>query len=230
MLPDPLDPHATHPQSPDADPTFQPGLEPGPGREAATESDSRPPASGPAPTPSGRRTPWVQLKTYTNHPTVYPAMVRGASPGAKGGDLVTVYDKEGREFAAGLWNPKARVPLRVVHHGPEGFTEADFLRLLDHAVDLRLNTLGFGSSNDTDAYPRHPLRQRRPQRPDRRPLRRRAQRLGPQPGRLPATAGLDPPPPLPPRHQARRGRGRREPSPASRAFPSANSPATPCVR
>jgi 23S rRNA (cytosine1962-C5)-methyltransferase len=152
MLPDPLDPHATHPQSPDADPTLQPGLEPGPGRETATESDSRPPASGPAPTPSGRRTPWVQLKTYTNHPTVYPAMVRGASPGAKGGDLVTVYDKEGREFAAGLWNPKARVPLRVVHHGPEGFTEADFLRLLDHAVDLRLNTLGFGSSNDTDAY------------------------------------------------------------------------------
>lgn len=112
-------------------------------------------AAIPRPAPistENRRLPWVQLKTYTNHPTVYPAMVRGASPGAKGGDLVTVYDKEGREFAAGLWNPKARVPLRVVHHSPEPFSETDFLRHLDRAVDLRLNLLGLGNPADTDSF------------------------------------------------------------------------------
>ncbi len=106
----------------------------------------------PAPSTELRRSPWVQLKTYTNHSTVYPAMIRGASPDARAGSLVTVYDKEGREFAAGLWNPKARVPLRVLHHGIEPFTEQDLLGHLDRAVDLRLETLGFAGNTDTDSF------------------------------------------------------------------------------
>lgn len=115
--------------------------------------DETPPSTqAPTTEVNARRSPWVQLKTYTNHPTVYPAMVRGASPDATPGSLVTVYDKEGREFAAGLWNPKARVPLRVLHHGVEPFTESDLLKQLDRAVDLRLATLGFGGSTETDAF------------------------------------------------------------------------------
>lgn len=106
-----------------------------------------------SPRPPGRRTPWVELKTYTNHPAVYPAMIRGASPDAQPGALVTVYDKEGREFAAGLWNPKARVPLRVLHHSPEPFDEAALLGHLDRAVDLRLEVLrlGAGAVSDSEA-------------------------------------------------------------------------------
>jgi len=68
-------------------------------------------------------------------------MVRSASPDARAGDLVSVYDKEGRPFGAGLYNPKARVPLRMVFHGSEPVGEDHFLRLLDRAVDLRLNIL-----------------------------------------------------------------------------------------
>lgn len=106
----------------------------------------------PVPATEQRRSPWVQLRTWTNHPAVFPAMIRGASPDAKAGDLVAVYDREGREFGAGLWNPKARVPLRVVQHGPDPFGEADFLRHLDRAMDLRLVTLGFAGSTETDAF------------------------------------------------------------------------------
>ena len=51
-------------------------------------------------------------------------MLKTVSPDAKAGDLVTVYDKDGHLFGAGLYNPKARVPLRVFAHGEAPFTEA----------------------------------------------------------------------------------------------------------
>lgn len=117
----------------------------------------RPPAGPPlagvgvrhAPVPQGpRQAPWVQLRTYSFAPTLYPAMIKGASPDAKPGDLVTVYDRDGRRFGAGLYNPRARVPLRVIQHGEAPFTEEDFLRLLDRAVDLRLKTLRLAEVSD----------------------------------------------------------------------------------
>lgn len=90
----------------------------------------------------------MQLKYFSYHPTIYPAMISAASPAAKAGDLVHVYDKEGQPFGAGLWNPDARVPLRVVHHGAEPFAEADFLRLIDRALALRLDTLKLPAGTD----------------------------------------------------------------------------------
>lgn len=117
----------------------------------------RPPAGPPlagvgvrhAPVPQGpRQAPWVQLRTYSFAPTLYPAMIKGASPDAKPGDLVTVYDRDGRRFGAGLYNPRARVPLRVIQHGEAPFTEEDFLHLLDRAVDLRLKTLRLAEVSD----------------------------------------------------------------------------------
>jgi len=87
------------------------------------------------------RQPWVQLKTYSYHPTIYPAMVRAASSGARAGDLVTVYDKAGQPFGAGLYNPKARVPLRVLFHGPGPYGESDLEAALECAIDLRLDRL-----------------------------------------------------------------------------------------
>ena len=85
--------------------------------------------------------PWVQLKYLSFSPQLYPAMIRAASPDAAPGSLVTVYDKEGRRFGAGLYHPRARVPLRVFHHGEAPFREADFLALPDRAVALRLEML-----------------------------------------------------------------------------------------
>lgn len=93
-------------------------------------------------------TPWVQLKYFSFNPCIYPAMIRAASPDAKAGDLVTVYDKTGARFGAGLYNPKARVPLRVVYHGEEAIGEGYFDMLLDRAVDLRLNLLRLPDATD----------------------------------------------------------------------------------
>jgi 23S rRNA (cytosine1962-C5)-methyltransferase len=134
------------------------GAEPPPEREAPsppeqdrTESD---PESGAAPRtpPEARRAPWVELKTFSYHPTLYRAMIRAASPDAAAGSLVTVYDREGRVFGAGLWNPRARVPLRVLRHGEEAFGEEELAGLLDRAVEFRARTLGLGGDPSTNAY------------------------------------------------------------------------------
>lgn len=98
----------------------------------------------------GWNKPWVQLRTFSFHPCLYPAMLNAASPDAKPGDLVNVYDKEGRMFGAGLYNPEARVPLRVLCHGPGPYAEDHLDGLLLRAVDLRL--AWFKNSPDTNAY------------------------------------------------------------------------------
>ncbi|MGA4578706.1 class I SAM-dependent rRNA methyltransferase [Limisphaera sp. VF-2] len=93
-------------------------------------------------TPEAERIrPWVQLKYISYSTQLYPAMIAKASPDAQPGSLVTVYDKAGRWFGTGLYNPHARVPLRMLQHGPQPFTEEDFVRLLDRAVELRVEVL-----------------------------------------------------------------------------------------
>lgn len=95
-------------------------------------------------------TPWVQLKYFSSQPTLYPAMIAGASPDAKAGDLVAVFDRDRRRFGTGLWNPKARVPLRMLHYGEDAPGEELFDTLLTRALDLRANQLVL--DEDTDAY------------------------------------------------------------------------------
>ncbi len=76
-------------------------------------------------------------------------MLGAVSPGAKAGDLVHVYDKEGNPFGAGLYNPRARVPLRVIHHGQETIGDDYFVQLIDRAIELRLDTLGLPAVTDS---------------------------------------------------------------------------------
>jgi 23S rRNA (cytosine1962-C5)-methyltransferase len=83
----------------------------------------------------------VQLKYYSFHPCIYPAMIRAASPDAAPGRVVFVYDRDGQPFGQGLYNPKARVPLRVFVHGAEPVGEDYFVQLMDRALDLRLHHL-----------------------------------------------------------------------------------------
>src|SRR5438045_1036780 len=92
--------------------------------------------------------PWVQLKYFSNHPHFFPAMIGAASPDARPGNLVAVFDKEGQRLGSGLWNPKARVPLRMVHYGTEQVGEEHFDRLLESAVDLRLKLLGLDAHSE----------------------------------------------------------------------------------
>ena len=63
---------------------------------------------------------------------------------------MTVYDKAGQPFGAGLYNPKARVPLRILLHGKGPYGESDLEAALDRAVGLRLE--GLRLPEVTDAF------------------------------------------------------------------------------
>jgi 23S rRNA (cytosine1962-C5)-methyltransferase len=81
------------------------------------------------------------MKYFSFHPAIFPNMVGPVSSDAGPGDLVNIYDKDGFPFGAGFLNPKARVPLRVLHHGKTAFGEADLDALLMRAIRLRKDTL-----------------------------------------------------------------------------------------
>jgi 23S rRNA (cytosine1962-C5)-methyltransferase len=95
-------------------------------------------------------TPWVQLRTYSFSSTLYPAMIAGASPDAKAGDLVHVYDREGRRFGTGLFNAHARTALRMIKHGDEDIGEDYFTMAIDRAISWRRDSLKLDAQ--TDAY------------------------------------------------------------------------------
>jgi len=82
-------------------------------------------------------------------------MLLDASPLARAGDLVFVYSRSGEYFGQGLFDPLARMPLRVYHHhhhqrhdpefDPEhSFGEAGLTKLLQSAIDLRLKVARAG--------------------------------------------------------------------------------------
>lgn len=109
--------------------------------------------AAPKPPPPGSEDwvrPWAQMKYFSYHPAVFPNMVGAVSSDAGAGDLVNVYDKEGQRFGAGYLNPKARVPLRVLHHGSQDFGESELDALLLRAIRLRRDTLKLYA--DTEAY------------------------------------------------------------------------------
>ena len=93
---------------------------------------------------------WVQIKYWSFSPTIFPNMISAISPEAKPGGLVTVYDKEGGRFGHGLYNPKARVPLRVIHHGPDDIGEDYLDTAVQRALDLRCDD--FPLREVTDAF------------------------------------------------------------------------------
>lgn len=94
--------------------------------------------------------PWVQLKYFTYHPHVFPRFIADASDDARAGAWVHVYDKNGDLFGAGLWNPRARIPLRMVVHAREPATEDALWAALERAVLLRTSVLKL--ETETDAY------------------------------------------------------------------------------
>lgn len=86
--------------------------------------------------------PSVQLKYQTFHPSIWPKMVGEVSRDAKAGDLVEVIGRQGTRFGWGLWNPKARMPLRVVSHSLEDLDEGFFRDAIRRAGVLRREHLG----------------------------------------------------------------------------------------
>lgn len=90
------------------------------------------------------------MKYFTFHPNVFPNMIAAASADAKKGDVVTVYDKEGQPFGHGMFNPDAKVPLRLFSHGSAPLEQDYFEKAIRAAVSLRMES--FRLPECTDAF------------------------------------------------------------------------------
>jgi 23S rRNA (cytosine1962-C5)-methyltransferase len=94
--------------------------------------------------------PTVQIKNITFHPSIWPKMIGEVSRDAKPGALVQVLGKEGTPFGWGLWNPKSRMPLRLVSHSTGELDESFFEAAIRRAASLRRDVLDI--DNDSDSY------------------------------------------------------------------------------
>lgn len=94
--------------------------------------------------------PTVQIKTISFHPSIWPKMIGEVSRDAKPGDLVQVLGKEGTPFGWGLWNPKSRMPLRIVSHSSGDLDESFFETAIRRAANLRREILKLDA--ETDSY------------------------------------------------------------------------------
>ncbi len=92
--------------------------------------------------------PWAQLKYFTFQPAIFPRLLGEVSPGARPGDLINVFDKAGKRLGTGLYNPRAKIPVRVVAHGPEPASEAYFETALRRAVAFRREWLRLDETGD----------------------------------------------------------------------------------
>lgn len=76
-------------------------------------------------------------------------MIAGVDSAARPGDVVSVYDKSGRLFGRGLFNPRSRIALRMLTFDETPVDEPFWRSRLAAAVELR-RTLGL--DRDADAY------------------------------------------------------------------------------
>lgn len=114
------------------------------------EKTSKPEKTPPAYDRAAWPKPWAQLKYFTFQPAIFPRLLGQVSSDAKPGDFVNVYDKNGNLTGGGLFNPRAKIPLRVVCHSTGPVTESYFEQAIRRAVELRRAL--FRLDEHTDAY------------------------------------------------------------------------------
>ena len=76
-------------------------------------------------------------------------MIGEVSRDSTPGSFVRVLDKLGAPFGWGLWNPAARMPLRVVSHSKDELDESFFLHAIGRARNLRRDILKLDETGDT---------------------------------------------------------------------------------
>jgi len=114
------------------------------------EADQLPPPAAPK-VPLDRSQwarPWAQLKFVSFQPAIFPRMLGEVSRDARPGDLVAVYDKFGQRVGIGLFNPRAKMPLRVVAHTAEAIGEEYFEAAIRRAVALRRDVCKLDAVSD----------------------------------------------------------------------------------
>ena len=76
-------------------------------------------------------------------------MIGKVSHDATPGALVQVLGKEGTPFGWGLWNPRSRMPLRVVSHSLEDLDESFFETAIRRAAEFRRNVIRLDAESDS---------------------------------------------------------------------------------
>lgn len=94
--------------------------------------------------------PWAQLKYFTFQPAIFPRLLGEVSADARPGDLVHVFDKKGSLAGAGLYHPRAKIPLRVLCHSAQPVDETYFEAALRRSVEFRQSVLQLDAT--TEAY------------------------------------------------------------------------------
>ncbi len=123
------------------DPQRQPNA-PDPAR-----TNAAPPATSAAPA-GPMLSPWVRLRSPRHHPFIYRKMVDAIDPRARPGDVVQVYDRAGRLFGRGLFNPDSQIAVRMLLFGVAPVDDAFWISRLQQALALRR---GLGLDSITDA-------------------------------------------------------------------------------
>jgi 23S rRNA (cytosine1962-C5)-methyltransferase len=108
--------------------------------------------------PQGRMTPlahegplpWVQLRNAQFHPSIFRKMIGRMGPTARNGDLVAVYDRDGKRFGTGLLATHSQIGLRMLSFDASEMDESFLTVRLAAAVKLRRETLRLDAT--TDAY------------------------------------------------------------------------------
>lgn len=118
--------------------------------------DARPRSSQPAAdaqfaasAPPNARSPWVHLRSASQHPFIFQKMVRSIDPAARPGDVVHVYDRHGFYFGAGLFNPRSQIVVRMLDFSERAIDDEFWRERIASALELR-RTLGLNAT--TDAY------------------------------------------------------------------------------
>ena len=94
--------------------------------------------------------PWAQLRNAIYHPNVFRKMIGRVDPAAKNGDLVRVYDRDGKVFGTGMISMLGQIGLRMLTFDESAVDESIVPERLAKAVRLRRDTLGLDKV--TDAY------------------------------------------------------------------------------
>lgn len=86
--------------------------------------------------------PWVQLRNAVFHPVIFRKMIGRSDPKAHNGDLVTVYDRDGKVFGAGMLNTQSQIGLRMLTFDDSPVDESLITQRLLTAIGLRREALG----------------------------------------------------------------------------------------
>ena len=94
--------------------------------------------------------PWVQLRNAIFHPNVFQKMIGRTGPNVTNGDLVTVYDRDGKLFGTGMFSGQSNIGLRMLSFDTTPIDESIIPLRLAAATRLRRETLDLDKV--TDAY------------------------------------------------------------------------------